>query len=148
VEALRKSKSFWSVLGKYKIFSTVLRVPITFPPEKFYGTCLSAMCTPDLRGTLGSFTLFTTKTSDDATNESKGSKVLMALEGKSFDTKIDGPIIKKKGSKITLSIPMRGEIDPQRQMVRLWIGNKEIRLIQGTYSSFFLAKTKILSRIA
>ena len=36
--------------------STILRVPITFPPEKFGGKLLSAMCVPDLRGTQGTFT--------------------------------------------------------------------------------------------
>jgi len=34
---LRKSQTFWKVLGEHGIFSTVLRVPITFPPEKFHG---------------------------------------------------------------------------------------------------------------
>ena len=40
---------------------TILRVPITFPPEKFDGRLLSAMCTPDLKGTQGSFSHFTTR---------------------------------------------------------------------------------------
>jgi hypothetical protein len=58
VRLLRKSQPFWKILGDYGIFSTILRVPITFPPERFFGLSLSAMCTPDLRGTQGSFTLF------------------------------------------------------------------------------------------
>ncbi|MCP2606482.1 alkaline phosphatase family protein, partial [Candidatus Aminicenantes bacterium AC-708-I09] len=32
IKLLRKSKSFWNILGEKGIFSTVLRVPITFPP--------------------------------------------------------------------------------------------------------------------
>ena len=54
---LRKSKPFWNVLSKYGIFSCILRVPITFPPEKLRGVLLSAMCVPDLRGTQGMFSL-------------------------------------------------------------------------------------------
>ena len=34
---LRRSRPFWSILGDHQIWSTVLRVPITFPPERFYG---------------------------------------------------------------------------------------------------------------
>src|SRR6185437_5386456 len=49
----RKSQSFWKILGDHSIPSTILRVPITFPPEDFNGRLLSAMCTPDLRGTQG-----------------------------------------------------------------------------------------------
>ena len=36
-------------------------MPITFPPDKFYGAELSAMCVPDLLGTQGTFLLFTTR---------------------------------------------------------------------------------------
>lgn len=57
-ELLRRSKSFWRVLGERGIRSTILRVPITFPPEKFNGLLLSAMCVPDLRGTQGTFTCY------------------------------------------------------------------------------------------
>ncbi|MEJ2628389.1 MAG: alkaline phosphatase family protein [bacterium] len=60
VSLLRKSKAFWEILGENGIFSHIIRVPITFPPQKFYGALLSAMCTPDLRGTQGSFSFYTT----------------------------------------------------------------------------------------
>jgi len=62
VEMRRKSKTFWQILGQRQIASTILRVPITFPPEKFNGRLLSAMCTPDLLGTQGTFALYTTRT--------------------------------------------------------------------------------------
>jgi hypothetical protein len=42
------------VLGEHRIWSTILRVPITFPPDRFYGAELSAaMSVPDLLGTAG-----------------------------------------------------------------------------------------------
>ena len=71
VRSLRKSTSFWRLLGEQGVFCCVLRVPITFPPEKFYGTCLSAMCAPDLRGTQRSFTLFSLMKSETS-EESAG----------------------------------------------------------------------------
>ncbi len=37
IRLTRGSKAFWSFLGEHHTWSTVLRVPITFPPEKFYG---------------------------------------------------------------------------------------------------------------
>ncbi len=58
---LRKSKPFWVVLGEHRVWSTILRVPITFPPDRFYGAQLSAMSVPDLLGTQGTFLLFTTR---------------------------------------------------------------------------------------
>lgn len=53
----RHSRSFWSILGDHGVESTILRVPLTFPPEKFRGRLLAAMCLPDLRGTQGTFTV-------------------------------------------------------------------------------------------
>ena len=49
VEMRRKSEPFWKILGRHAVSSTILRVPITFPPDEFNGRLLSAMCTPDLR---------------------------------------------------------------------------------------------------
>ena len=57
-ELLRRSKAFWQVLGEHGVKATVLRVPITFPPEKVDGQMLSAMCVPDLRGTQGTFSWY------------------------------------------------------------------------------------------
>ena len=61
VEMRRKSEPFWKILGRHAIGSTILRVPITFPPDRFAGRLLSAMSTPDLRGTQGSFSWFSTR---------------------------------------------------------------------------------------
>lgn len=64
IEAGRKSQSFWSILGRYDIFSTVIRVPITFPPEKFNGVLLSAMNVPDVKGSQGTYFYFTSDKED------------------------------------------------------------------------------------
>jgi len=55
IRLLRKSQPFWKILGQEGIFSTILRIPITFPPEKFSGHLLSGMCLPDLKGSQGTF---------------------------------------------------------------------------------------------
>ncbi len=90
VEMRRKSKTFWSILGEHHIASTILRVPITFPPEKFNGRVLSAMCTPDLLGTQGTFALFTTRTNIDGEMEG-GNRFLLTREGGVCEGAIEGP---------------------------------------------------------
>src|SRR5580704_12654019 len=64
VEMRRRSEPFWKILGRSAVASTILRVPVTFPPEEFNGRLLSAMCTPDLRGTQGTFSQFDKPTGD------------------------------------------------------------------------------------
>jgi len=61
ISLLRKSKPFWEILGEKNIFSQIIRVPLTFPPQKFSGVMLSGMCVPDLLGTQGSFTHYSTE---------------------------------------------------------------------------------------
>ncbi|MEM6675762.1 MAG: alkaline phosphatase family protein, partial [Planctomycetota bacterium] len=57
---LQKSQPFWKLLGANQVWSSIIRVPITFPPQKFKnGTLLSGMCVPDLQGTQGSFSFYT-----------------------------------------------------------------------------------------
>ncbi len=58
IRLLRRSRPFWSYLGRYGLGAVVIRVPVTYPPEKLSGSILSGMCVPDLRGTQGTYTLF------------------------------------------------------------------------------------------
>ena len=58
IEAGRRSQPFWKTLGDHGIVSTILRVPVTFPAEKFNGTLLSAMSVPDLNGSQGTYYYF------------------------------------------------------------------------------------------
>ena len=89
VEMRRKSRTFWQILGERHITSTILRVPITFPPEKFHGRMLSAMCTPDLLGTQGTFALYTTR---KATGEmEQGNRFPLTLDGEIYRGEIEGP---------------------------------------------------------
>ena len=79
---LRKSKPFWVVLGEHHIWSTILRVPITFPPDRFYGAELSAMSVPDLLGTQGTFLLFTTRPAGERFKEG-GTRIPRHRDGQS-----------------------------------------------------------------
>jgi len=105
VEMRRKSRTFWHILGDQHIASTVLRVPITFPPEKFNGRMLSAMCTPDLLGSQGTFAVFTTR-ADKAAMES-GNRFHLVREGNGYRGEVEGPrnyMVENGGA---LKIPFR-----------------------------------------
>jgi predicted AlkP superfamily phosphohydrolase/phosphomutase len=90
VRLLRKSKPFWRTLSEYGIFNCIIRVPITFPPEKLYGVTLSAMCVPDLRGTQGMFSHFTTKKLQEG--EKTGGEVhIVKRKGNTIRGELIGP---------------------------------------------------------
>jgi predicted AlkP superfamily phosphohydrolase/phosphomutase len=59
--SLRGATSFWVTAGRAGVRSTVLTVPVTFPPEEVpNGELLSGLPLPDIRGTMGTFYYFGT----------------------------------------------------------------------------------------
>ena len=125
VRLLRKSQPFWKILGEHGVFSTILRVPITFPPERFHGLLLSAMCTPDLRGTQGSYTLYSTDESD--CNESTGGlRVHVTRHCNRISASLAGPPNLPGKKPVDLDVPFTLEISP-RTAVR-GLGDAQLRI--------------------
>lgn len=89
VDLRRKSLPFWKILAEHGVDCTILRVPITFPPEKFDGKLLSAMCTPDLRGTQGSFSFFSTR--QEQVSYENGSRYPLHRNGRRITGQLEGP---------------------------------------------------------
>jgi predicted AlkP superfamily phosphohydrolase/phosphomutase len=132
---LRKSKPFWTILGEHRVWSTVLRVPITFPPDRFYGAELSAMCVPDLLGTQGTFLLFTTRPSGERFKEG-GQRVPVALQGDRIDTVVQGPENVFLAGSPPLEIPLRITIDRSTRTARADLGGTTVDLTAGRLSDW------------
>jgi predicted AlkP superfamily phosphohydrolase/phosphomutase len=90
IRILRKGKPFWKILGEHGIFSSIIRVPVTFPPEKFYGVQLSGMCVPDLRGTQGTFSFYTTN-SNGSDEHTAGESFTVARNKDTIKAELIGP---------------------------------------------------------
>ncbi len=131
---LRRSKPFWAVLGEHGIFSTVIRVPITFPPERFNGLLLSSMCVPDLKGTQGTFTLVTSKNGAGA--YTGGQRVEVKIENGEVRGVLPGPLnpLSREGEE--LSLPFRLRLRPKRKEALLEINGRRLTLTEGHYSDW------------
>ena len=130
IELRRKSRTFWAILAELGIPSTVLRVPITFPPEKFGGRLLSAMCTPDLKGTQGSFSQFTTAIGE-ATYEN-GSRYPLRRVEDGFEGEIEGPADEFIEDGKALKIPFR--LVRKDGGLELRVQDLRSRLVAGRYT--------------
>ena len=58
---VRTTKSFWHYTSLKKVPTVIIACPVTFPPDKIYGRMLSGMGVPDILGTQGTFTFYTTE---------------------------------------------------------------------------------------
>jgi predicted AlkP superfamily phosphohydrolase/phosphomutase len=144
VEMKRKSQPFWKLLGEHSIGSTIIRVPITFPPDRFDGRLLSAMSTPDLKGTQGSFSQFTTRLAE-ATFES-GSRYPLRTVAGGFEGDLEGPEDLSVADGPVLKIPFRILWDGTRATLK--IQDHSHALAPGTYSPWVRLKFKTAVGIA
>ncbi|HEX9794258.1 MAG TPA: alkaline phosphatase family protein [Planctomycetota bacterium] len=123
IRLMRKGKPWWTLLGEKKIFSNIIRVPITFPPEKFHGVCLGAMCVPDLRGTQGSFS-FWTSTAASERPEAGGEIHTVGRQGDVLRASIVGPVNPMVDGNPVMRLPMKIEVLEENERIRLTIGPK------------------------
>ncbi len=140
IERLRKSKPFWQVLGESGIFSSILRVPITFPPDRFHGVQLSAMCVPDLRGTQGTFSWFVEegtsgKTSDGDTG---GQRVVVQRIGDVIHGELPGPIntLRTKSVESRLKFRVSATNRGESGTAIMRIAGESVLLKSGQYSEW------------
>ncbi len=134
IRGMRKSVPFWKILGEKGVISTVLRVPITFPPEKFKGHLLSGMCAPDLKGSQGTFALFT-EDADKVRRHEGGVAVLVRREGPVIRTEISGP--ENSLLKVPEEIRLGLTITIDREAAGAWLaieGQKKFFLKEKTFS--------------
>ena len=130
---LRKSQPFWKILGKYGIFSSIIRVPITFPPEKFNGVSLSGMCVPDLRGSQGTFSHYTED--KDRTNiETGGESRYVEFKNDIIETELVGPEnhLVKNGGELKLKLVIKP--DKEQNKARIEISEQSFELEPRKYS--------------
>jgi predicted AlkP superfamily phosphohydrolase/phosphomutase len=139
VRSLRRSRAFWSILGEHGIPCQILRVPLTFPAEKFAGALLSAMCVPDLRGTQGAFTFYTTDPAqlggmEPGLETNGGERERLVLEGENASAILHGPenFLRPAGEPIALPFSLRRDL--ARRRVRLRIDGQTHWLREGEYS--------------
>ncbi|MFW6160782.1 MAG: alkaline phosphatase family protein [Acidobacteriota bacterium] len=135
IRGLRKSIPFWKILGDQGIFSTILRVPITFPPEKFKGHLLSGMCAPDLKGSQGTFFFYT---SDEERIKSRegGINIPVRIKENRIDTYLSGPentLIKEKGE---IYLPLTILLDKKKNEASIHVSGKKIKLKEKTFSDW------------
>jgi len=134
IRLLRKGKPFWKTLGEHGIFSSVIRVPVTFPPEKFYGVQLSGMCVPDLRGTQGTFSFYTTN-SDGSGEHTAGQSFTVTKNKDTIKAEIIGPQNPFRKDKSVLKCPFVVTIK-DKNTAKLTISGKTYTLTENAYTEW------------
>lgn len=94
VEPMRKGTPFWVQAGKGGVRTTVLTVPLSYPPDDIHGGfMLAGLPLPDIRGTNGTFYYWATDLSDLEVGDAEmGGKIgRLEFNGDTAKTVIIGP---------------------------------------------------------
>jgi len=133
IKGLRKSIPFWKTLGQNGIFSTILRIPITFPPEKFYGHLISGMCAPDLKGSQGTFSFY----SSEKTDVDEGGMVIpVDVKNGQIETYISGPQNSLHKNEEEIHLPMKILINKSKDSVAIKTSGKTFHLKKNELSDW------------
>jgi len=123
----RKGTPIWKIVGDKGFHSTILNLPVTWPPDKFNGRLLSGMGVPDIsgRGTRAGY--YRTGIDNPEKRHSYWDVVLENKDG-IMDSILYGP-----GDQ---TIPIRFEIDEVKQAASVLIDEKATRLEKGHLSDW------------
>jgi predicted AlkP superfamily phosphohydrolase/phosphomutase len=133
----RRGKTFWSEEGGRP--ATVMRIPVTFPPESFPdGRLLSGLGVPDVSGRIGKPTYFT---SDPFFAPREGNDFSIELVRLSSNTgsqmaKIAGPPGKPFGRQGAIELPIVLTVSAARDRLSLEVGGEKRELAPGQWSDW------------
>jgi predicted AlkP superfamily phosphohydrolase/phosphomutase len=135
IRGLRKSVPFWKILGDTGVFSSILRIPITFPPEKFYGHLVSGMCAPDLKGSQGTFSYYTSEDTSSEVDEG-GVSIPVEVNDSRIESYISGPENTLLRESREMRLPLHITLDKERNRVLIEVSGQKIPLDVQTFSEW------------
>lgn len=142
VKLLRKGIPFWHFLGKAGVFCSVIRIPITFPPEKFEGVLLSGMCVPDLQGSQGTFSFYSSRAASGEKPEG-GARLPLQHDGGRFRSYIPGPENPlRRHPSAPLCLDFSVKPDAADEKAEIEIDGRCFELRKGEYSEWVELKFK------
>ena len=132
----RVGTPFWISAEREGRRSSVLRVPVTYPPDPIT-SMLSGMGVPDLLGTQGTFTFYTT---EGAEGESTGGRIVtVETAGGRVDTTLEGPQHPLYQEPIPLAIPLTIE-QVSGDRARITLGEHQVELATASWSDWLPAE--------
>ena len=133
---LRRGTPWWEILEEHGIPATVVKIPANFPATGQQAHVLSGMGTPDIQGTYGRFTFFTTAPERFKKEPSGGELTGVEIIEDTIETALRGPTntFLKERPKATAEITVY--LDPENPVAKIVIGDTEVILQEKEWSDW------------
>ncbi|MBN2120940.1 MAG: alkaline phosphatase family protein [Candidatus Omnitrophica bacterium] len=130
-----KTKAFWQYTSEKKVPTVIIGCPVTFPPDKIYGRMLSGMGVPDILGTEGTFTFYTSESLDKS--KDIGGKVFHVDKQKVMDMYLIGPKVAiAKGKPENVKVSFKATIQEDNRSIVIEYQGRKSRLKAGQWSNW------------
>lgn len=149
VTLLRHGIAFWEALEEEGIPTSIIRMPANFPPSGSASRELSGMGTPDILGTYGTFSFFTTAPERITRSIAGGGVVYPAevIDGV-FHGSLRGPANPFLVEPQEASAEFTVYIDAARPVVKIMLGDREVILQEGEWSEWLTVEFELLGFVA
>jgi predicted AlkP superfamily phosphohydrolase/phosphomutase len=134
-----KTDPFWRITTNSKIPTTVIRWPVSFPPERIEGDLLSGLGVPDIRGFLSGYTVLTEK---ELTEKDRSSKKVYAVSrnGNVIEASLFGPEKRTKEGTARIEVPLK--ITLSGSSAEILADGKTYTVNEGEWSGWIRVKFK------
>lgn len=136
VTLLRKGDAFWQILERHDIPATVYKIPANFPPAPSKQRTLSGMGTPDLLGTYGIFSFYTTEPVQLKADIGGGEIHNVTVTGGKVEAKLRGPGNAFRRGNPDTFVDFTVFVDPVNPVVKVRILDQEFILTEGEWSKW------------
>lgn len=136
-ELLRHGEAFWNVLAEHGVPATILKIPANFPPEPSTQRTISDMGTPDIRGTYGTFSFYTSDPADGGDHSVSGGLFhAVQVRNNHAHAAIPGPTNPFRSDEERAVREFDVYLDPQSDAAKIEIDGHELLLRKGEWSGW------------
>jgi predicted AlkP superfamily phosphohydrolase/phosphomutase len=135
-----QAETFWAIASERGTPATVIKWPLTFPATPIYGNILSGLGTPDILGTMGRYTFFS---SNDVpgSEDKKGTITKVDISNSLINAHLSGPItLSFHGTKSAIA-PLKIELTKDKILCHL--GVHSFPLKEGCWSDWIHVDFKV-----
>jgi predicted AlkP superfamily phosphohydrolase/phosphomutase len=145
----REGRAFWDYMEDRDIEATIFKVPTNYPPSASSQRTLAGMGTPDIQGTYGIYSLYT---SDEAESQQDipAANIYYAYidENNVMEGQIEGPKNELLKESENVVLPFKVYVDNLNKTARIDIQGQEILIAEKEYSDWVEIEFSLINPIA
>ncbi|TFG76846.1 MAG: hypothetical protein E4H23_09190 [Chrysiogenales bacterium] len=145
----REGRAFWDYMEDRGIPATIFKVPTNYPPSESKQRTLAGMGTPDIQGTYGIYSLYTSDENESQSDLSAANIYYAYIdENNVMEGQIEGPKndLLKEGEKVV--VPFKVYVDNRHKTARIDIQGQEILIAEKEYSDWVEIEFSLIKHLA